>query len=142
MRALADELGLRPTKRLGQNFVHDPNTVRRIVRAAELGPDDVVLEVGPGLGSLTLGLLEAAAAVCAVEIDPVLAARLPATVRATGRRRSPTGCTSSSADALRVRAADLPARRRPRWSRTCRTTSACRWCCTCWPSCRRCGAGW
>ena len=57
VRALADELGLRPTKRLGQNFVHDANPVRRIVRAADLAPDDVVLEVGPGLGSLTLGLL-------------------------------------------------------------------------------------
>ena len=55
VRALAAELGLRPTKRLGQNFVHDPNTVRRIVRTARLSPDDVVLEVGPGLGSLTLG---------------------------------------------------------------------------------------
>jgi 16S rRNA (adenine1518-N6/adenine1519-N6)-dimethyltransferase len=57
VRALAAELDLRPTKRLGQNFVHDANTVRRIVRAAELTPDDVVLEVGPGLGSLTLALL-------------------------------------------------------------------------------------
>src|SRR4029450_11787605 len=65
VRALAAELDLRPTKRLGQNFVHDANTVRRIVRAADLAPDDVVLEVGPGLGSLTLGLLEAARAGCA-----------------------------------------------------------------------------
>ena len=60
VRALAAELDLRPTKRLGQNFVHDANTVRRIVRLAEVGADDVVLEVGPGLGSLTLPLLEAA----------------------------------------------------------------------------------
>ena len=91
VRALAAELGLRPTKRLGQNFVHDANTVRRIVRAAELTPDDVVLEVGPGLGSLTLALLPEVAAVHAVEIDPVLAARLPATVaeRAPGARRAP-----------------------------------------------------
>jgi Ribosomal RNA adenine dimethylase len=66
VRALAGELELRPTKRLGQNFVHDPNTVRRIVRAAGLAADDVALEVGPGLGSLTLGLLEAVAAVHAV----------------------------------------------------------------------------
>ena len=108
VRALAAELGMRPTKRLGQNFVHDPNTVRRIVRAAGLKPDDVVLEVGPGLGSLTLGLLEAAAAVCAVEIDPVLAARLPATVT----DRAPALADRLrvvEADALRVRGADLPA---------------------------------
>jgi 16S rRNA (adenine1518-N6/adenine1519-N6)-dimethyltransferase len=80
VRALATELGIRPTKRLGQNFVTDPNTVRRIVRAARLSVDDVVLEVGPGLGSLTLGLLPHARSVIAVEIDPVLADRLPATV--------------------------------------------------------------
>ena len=66
VRALAADLGLRPTKRLGQNFVHDPNTVRRIVKAAELEPDDVVVEVGPGLGSLTLALLPAVRAVHAV----------------------------------------------------------------------------
>jgi 16S rRNA (adenine1518-N6/adenine1519-N6)-dimethyltransferase len=83
VRALADRLGLRPTKSLGQNFVIDPNTVRRIVRAADLRPDDVVVEVGPGLGSLTLGLLAQADRVVAVEVDPVLAAELPATV---GRR--------------------------------------------------------
>ena len=80
IRALAAELGLRPTKTLGQNFMHDPNTVRRIVRAASLEPDEVVVEVGPGLGSLTLGLLPAVAHLHAVEIDPVLARRLPATV--------------------------------------------------------------
>jgi 16S rRNA (adenine1518-N6/adenine1519-N6)-dimethyltransferase len=82
VRALATELGIRPTKRLGQNFVTDPNTVRRIVRAARLSDDDVVLEVGPGLGSLTLALLPHARAVVAVEIDPVLAGRLPVTVAA------------------------------------------------------------
>ncbi|MFF5235106.1 16S rRNA (adenine(1518)-N(6)/adenine(1519)-N(6))-dimethyltransferase RsmA [Dactylosporangium sp. NPDC000521] len=81
IRELAAELGVRPTKQLGQNFVHDPNTVRRIVRAAELSADDVALEVGPGLGSLTLGLLEVADKVCAVEIDPVLAKALPATAQ-------------------------------------------------------------
>lgn len=81
VRALAAELGIRPTKRLGQNFVTDPNTVRRIVRAARLADDDVVLEVGPGLGSLTLALLPHASAVVAVELDPVLAERLPRTVR-------------------------------------------------------------
>ena len=80
VRRLATQLGLRPTKTLGQNFVHDPNTVRRIVRTAELAPDDVVLEVGPGLGSLTLALLPAAAHAHAVEIDPVLAGQLPSTV--------------------------------------------------------------
>jgi len=108
VRALAHELGLRPTKRLGQNFVHDPNTVRRIVRAAELTADDVVLEVGPGLGSLTLALLPAVAAVHAVEIDPVLAGQLPGTVA----ERAPAladRLTVHTADALTLRAADLPA---------------------------------
>ena len=107
VRVLAAELGLRPTKRLGQNFVHDPNTVRRIVRAAELTPDDVVVEVGPGLGSLTLALLPAVRAVHAVEIDPVLAARLPA----TAVERAPEladRLTVTATDALRLRAADLP----------------------------------
>jgi 16S rRNA (adenine1518-N6/adenine1519-N6)-dimethyltransferase len=80
VRELATRLGVRPTKALGQNFVHDPNTVRRIVRAAELDPADVVVEVGPGLGSLTLALLPQAAAVRAIEIDPTLAAALPETV--------------------------------------------------------------
>ena len=107
VRALAAELDLRPTKRLGQNFVHDPNTVRRIVRAAELEPDDVVVEVGPGLGSLTLALLPAVRVVHAVEIDPVLAARLPAT--AADRAPGPAArLTVTAADALRLRAADLP----------------------------------
>lgn len=108
VRALAAELGIRPTKRLGQNFVHDPNTVRRIVRAAALSPDDVVVEVGPGLGSLTLALLPDVAAVHAVEIDPVLAARLPETVA----ERAPAlagRLTVLTADALRVRAEDFPA---------------------------------
>ena len=80
IRALADAHGIRPTKSLGQNFVVDPNTVRRIVRTADLRPDDVVLEVGSGLGSLTLALLPVARRVVAVEIDPVLAATLPVTV--------------------------------------------------------------
>ncbi len=82
VRALASRLGLRPTKSLGQNFVIDPNTVRRLVRVAGVGADDVVVEVGPGLGSLTLGLLEAATRVVAVEIDVLLATELPATIRA------------------------------------------------------------
>lgn len=80
LRAIAAELDLRPTKQRGQNFVHDANTVRRIVAVSGIGPDDVVLEVGPGLGSLTLGLLEVARAVTAIEIDERLAARLPRTV--------------------------------------------------------------
>jgi 16S rRNA (adenine1518-N6/adenine1519-N6)-dimethyltransferase len=80
IRELAERLGIRPTKTLGQNFVHDPNTIRRIVRAAELTPADVVLEVGPGLGSLSLGLLAASSHLTAVEIDPRLAAELPLTV--------------------------------------------------------------
>ena len=80
VRRLAAELDLRPTKQRGQNFVIDANTVRRIVREAGVGPDDVVVEVGPGLGSLTLALLEVGARVVAIEIDERLAARLPATV--------------------------------------------------------------
>jgi 16S rRNA (adenine1518-N6/adenine1519-N6)-dimethyltransferase len=80
IRELAGRLGVRPTKTLGQNFVHDAGTVRKIVRAAGVQPGQRVVEVGPGLGSLTLGLLEAGASVVAIEIDPVLAAELPATV--------------------------------------------------------------
>ncbi|MGW0366433.1 16S rRNA (adenine(1518)-N(6)/adenine(1519)-N(6))-dimethyltransferase RsmA [Streptomyces sp. NPDC002990] len=82
IRELAAVLGVRPTKQKGQNFVIDANTVRRIVRTAEVRADDVVVEVGPGLGSLTLALLEAADRVTAVEIDDVLAAALPATIEA------------------------------------------------------------
>lgn len=80
VRRLAEELDLRPTKQRGQNFVIDPNTVRRIVRDSGIGADDIVLEVGPGLGSLTLALLAVARRVVAVEIDPSLAERLPATI--------------------------------------------------------------
>lgn len=97
IRELAAELELRPTKQRGQNFVHDANTVRRIVAAAGVDPDDIVLEIGPGLGSLTLGLLEAAAGVIAVEIESSLAARLSQTVA----ERAP-----GQADRLRVVEAD------------------------------------
>jgi 16S rRNA (adenine1518-N6/adenine1519-N6)-dimethyltransferase len=100
IRELAARLGVTPTKKLGQNFVHDPNTVRRIVAAAGLAPADVVVEVGPGLGSLTLGLIGAAAHVHAVEIDPVLAAALPETVRSDR-------LTVHRADALRLTADEL-----------------------------------
>ncbi|MEB8342154.1 16S rRNA (adenine(1518)-N(6)/adenine(1519)-N(6))-dimethyltransferase RsmA [Streptomyces endophyticus] len=82
IRELAAALNVRPTKQRGQNFVIDANTVRRIVRTAEVTEDDAVVEVGPGLGSLTLALLEAARHVTAVEIDDVLASALPATIAA------------------------------------------------------------
>ncbi len=80
IRDLAEMLGVNPTKKLGQNFVIDGNTVRRIVRAAEVSSTDTVVEIGPGLGSLTLGLLETGANVVAVEIDSRLAEQLPLTV--------------------------------------------------------------
>ncbi|AMS06564.1 16S rRNA (adenine(1518)-N(6)/adenine(1519)-N(6))-dimethyltransferase RsmA [Acidipropionibacterium acidipropionici] len=80
IRELAARIGLRPTKTRGQNFVHDANTVRRIVAAAGIDGSDRVVEVGPGLGSLTLGLLETGARVVAIELDDVLAAQLPVTV--------------------------------------------------------------
>lgn len=80
IRELAARLGIRPTKTWGQNFVIDANTVQRIVRVAGVGADDVVVEVGPGLGSLTLALLPVASHVTVVEVDPVLAEALPETV--------------------------------------------------------------
>lgn len=80
IRRLAKELEFRPRKSLGQNFVHDANTVRRIVSSSGVSRHDHILEVGPGLGSLTLALLDRGATVSAVEIDPVLAERLPQTV--------------------------------------------------------------
>ncbi len=80
IRDLADALDLQPTKKLGQNFVVDGNTVRKIVRASGIAQGEHVVEVGPGLGSLTLGLLEAGARVTAIEIDRRLAEQLPRTV--------------------------------------------------------------
>lgn len=106
IRELAARLGVTPTKKLGQNFVHDPNTVRRIVTTAGLTPDDVALEVGPGLGSLTLALLPVAAHVHAVELDPALAAALPETA-ARFAGTAAERLTVHPADALRITAADL-----------------------------------
>ncbi|WP_315107103.1 16S rRNA (adenine(1518)-N(6)/adenine(1519)-N(6))-dimethyltransferase RsmA [uncultured Microbacterium sp.] len=100
IRRLAAELDVTPTKKLGQNFVVDANTVRKIVQAARVQPGERVVEVGPGLGSLTLAILEAGAAVTAVEIDHRLAARLPQTAAEHG---VPEGkLTVVDADALRV----------------------------------------
>ncbi|AQZ68670.1 16S rRNA (adenine(1518)-N(6)/adenine(1519)-N(6))-dimethyltransferase [[Actinomadura] parvosata subsp. kistnae] len=104
IRILANKLDLRPTKKLGQNFVIDAGTVRRIVRVADLSPDDVVIEVGPGLGSLTLALLPSAAHVVAVEIDPVLARQLPVTV---AEREAADTLTVVNADAMKITPDDL-----------------------------------
>ena len=79
VRELANKLDLKPTKKLGQNFVVDANTCRKIVKLAEVGNKDIALEIGPGLGSLTLALLESAKQVVAVEIDDRLAKQLPLT---------------------------------------------------------------
>ena len=100
IRSLAAELGVRPSKTRGQNFVHDANTVRRIVAVADLAAGERVLEVGPGLGSLTLALLDAGADVTAVEIEAAFAARLPLT--AAGRGVGPDRLAVVEADAMRV----------------------------------------
>jgi 16S rRNA (adenine1518-N6/adenine1519-N6)-dimethyltransferase len=107
VRELASQLGLRPSKQRGQNFVTDANTIRRIVAAAQVTEDDTVLEVGPGLGSLTLGLLQAARRVIAIEIDDVLAAQLPETVGARLPERL-AALTVVNADALQVNALPEP----------------------------------
>lgn len=99
IRDLAELLDVTPTKKLGQNFVHDANTVRRIVQTAGVQPGETVLEIGPGLGSLTLGLLETGASVIAVEIDKRLAAQLPHTA---GIMQPGTSLTVVTEDALRV----------------------------------------
>lgn len=106
IRALAEKLDIVPTKKLGQNFLHDPNTIRRIVAAAELDPTDRVLEVGPGLGSLTLGLVEAVGDVTAVEIDSRLAAQLPDTVAERAPEYAPR-LRVVEKDALRVTDSDV-----------------------------------
>ena len=98
IREIAADIGLRPTKQKGQNFVIDPNTVRSIVTSAKLQDRSRVVEIGPGLGSLTLGLLEAGHHVTAVEIDDVLAARLPATVEKYGKRAEGHGQSTAAAD--------------------------------------------
>ncbi|TCL78556.1 MULTISPECIES: 16S rRNA (adenine(1518)-N(6)/adenine(1519)-N(6))-dimethyltransferase RsmA [unclassified Curtobacterium] len=104
IRELAAELDVTPTKKLGQNFVHDANTVRRIVSVAGVTPSSRVLEIGPGLGSLTLGLTETGAHVTAVEIDKRLAVRLPSTVSAMQPEAS---LTVVQQDAMTVAASDL-----------------------------------
>jgi 16S rRNA (adenine1518-N6/adenine1519-N6)-dimethyltransferase len=105
VRLLADRLGLRPTKQRGQNFVIDPNTVRRVVRASGVTGNDVVLEVGPGLGSLTLALLATTRAPVAVEVDPVLAGALAATIAEHAPEQA-LALQVVEADALRLQ--DLP----------------------------------
>ena len=114
IRDIAGRLGVHPTKKLGQNFVVEPGSVRQIAALAHVGPGDVVLEVGPGLGSLTLALLAAmpppaagltATRLVAVEIDPVLAAELPKTIA----ERAPDVAdrvTVLTADALAMGAQD------------------------------------
>ena len=104
VRALASRLDVTPTKKLGQNFVTDPNTIRRIVAAAKLDGTETVVEIGPGLGSLTLGLLEVANKVIAVEIDPKMAAELESTIET---RAPGTDFTLVRNDALKV--TELPA---------------------------------
>jgi 16S rRNA (adenine1518-N6/adenine1519-N6)-dimethyltransferase len=105
VRQLAGRLDLRPTKQRGQNFVIDANTVRRIVRESGITGDDVVVEVGPGLGSLTLALLEVARRVVAIEVDESLATLLPETI-ATYAPAHADRFEVLHADALRV--AELP----------------------------------
>ncbi|UFU03802.1 16S rRNA (adenine(1518)-N(6)/adenine(1519)-N(6))-dimethyltransferase RsmA [Ruania suaedae] len=107
VRRLATGLGIRPTKTLGQNFVIDGGTVRRIVRTSGVSDSDTVLEVGPGLGSLTLGLLETGAHVIAVEIDPTLARALPGTV-AEHAPAAVDRLTVVPADAMRVEELPTP----------------------------------
>jgi 16S rRNA (adenine1518-N6/adenine1519-N6)-dimethyltransferase len=105
IREIADRLDLYPTKKLGQNFVIDGNTCRRIVKVAEVKPHDVVLEIGPGLGSLTLALLEVASHVIAIEVDSRLAKELPETVERHGFSKE--ALTIINGDALEIHALPL-----------------------------------
>ena len=105
IRELAAQLDLRPSKSLGQNFVIDANVCRKIVRVADVRSDDVALEIGPGLGSLTLALLEEAASVVAIEIDPRLATQLPITAALHSDRPSQLSVVTS--DALAIRSLDV-----------------------------------
>jgi 16S rRNA (adenine1518-N6/adenine1519-N6)-dimethyltransferase len=100
IRELAAALDLKPSKSLGQNFVIDSNVCTKIVRTAAVGPTDIALEIGPGLGSLTLALLESAASVVAVEIDPRLADQLPITV--ANHFEHPENLTVLNQDALTI----------------------------------------
>ena len=102
IRELAAALDLKPSKSLGQNFVIDSNVCTKIVRTAAVGPTDIALEIGPGLGSLTLALLESAASVVAVEIDPRLAGQLPITV--ANHCEHPENLTVLNQDALTIQA--------------------------------------
>jgi 16S rRNA (adenine1518-N6/adenine1519-N6)-dimethyltransferase len=104
IRSLASELDLRPTKKLGQNFVIDPNTIRKIVAAAQLSPTDKVVEIGPGLGSLTLGLLEKVDQLIAIEFDQKLANRLASTLNQKAPQKS---CQILHADAMNVTQLDF-----------------------------------
>ena len=134
IRRIAADAGISPTKKFGQNFVIDPGTVRRIVREAGVTADDHVLEVGPGLGSLTLAILETGATMTAVEIDPPVAERLPKTIAefmpdAVDRFRV------VNRDALTVNPENLPISRMTipsRWWPICRTTWPRRFCSPCW----------
>lgn len=107
LRRIAASAGITPTKKFGQNFVIDPGTVRRIVRTAGVDATSTVLEVGPGLGSLTLAILETGAQLTVVEIDPALARRLPQTIQ----DRMPEASNRLHvvlSDALRVQASQVP----------------------------------
>lgn len=106
IRRLADLLELRPTKTLGQNYVIDPNTIRRVVNAAKLESSEHVLEIGPGLGSLTLGILDRAQAVTAVEIDAPVAEQLPKTIE-QWRPGTADRLTVMTADAMKLAGHDI-----------------------------------
>ena len=105
VRELAAKLDVVPTKKLGQNFVTDPNTIRRIVGAAKLSGEENVVEIGPGLGSLTLGLLEVAKSVTAVEIDRRMAAALEQTI---AKRAPGTNFTLVTHDAMTLESLPTP----------------------------------